>query len=177
MNVLNKLLKFTRSEKEGLVSCHNDLKPENIIYDGHKPWIVDWEAAFLNFRYADLSIVANFIAKNQEEELALLKKYLNKEPTEYDMACFYLIQQVLHINYFSVFMVILSSSNHPIDLNNHSDYSYREFHDRMWKGDINLAENESRLHYALIHKNEFQNNIRSQRFKNSLVKVSKMKSK
>ena len=58
-------------EKEGLVSCHNDLKPENIIYDGKKPWIVDWEAAFLNLRYADLSIVVNFIPKNQSEEIII----------------------------------------------------------------------------------------------------------
>ncbi len=161
-------------EKEGLVSCHNDLKPENIIYDGKKPWIVDWEAAFLNLRYADLSIVVNFIPKNQSEEIELLKSYFDREPTDYDLACFYLIQQILHINYFTVFLVILSSKGKSIDLDKRPDCNFSEFHNRMWKGEISLAEDESRLYYALVHKDKYQNNIKSQRFKNALDIVLKM---
>ena len=42
-----------------MVSSHNDLfKPDNILFDGHRVWLVDWEAAFLNDRYADLAVVA-----------------------------------------------------------------------------------------------------------------------
>src|SRR5581483_9862851 len=38
-----------------MASSHNDLfKPDNILFDGHRVWLVDWEAAFLNDRYADL---------------------------------------------------------------------------------------------------------------------------
>jgi len=34
-----------------MVSSHNDLfKPDNILFDGHRVWLVDWEAAFLNDR-------------------------------------------------------------------------------------------------------------------------------
>lgn len=36
---------------EDLVSNHNDLKPENIMFDRERAWLVDWEAAFLNDRY------------------------------------------------------------------------------------------------------------------------------
>jgi len=32
---------------EDMVACHNDLKPENIIFDGNKAWLVDWEAAIM----------------------------------------------------------------------------------------------------------------------------------
>src|SRR5262249_44061196 len=32
-----------------MVSSHNDLfKPDNILFDGQRVWLVDWEAAFLN---------------------------------------------------------------------------------------------------------------------------------
>src|SRR4051812_41980224 len=42
-----------------VVSSHNDLKPENMVFDGERVWLVDWEAAFLNDRYSDLAVMAN----------------------------------------------------------------------------------------------------------------------
>lgn len=46
-------------DEADMVSSHNDLfKPDNILFDGQRVWLVDWEAAFLNDRYADLAVVA-----------------------------------------------------------------------------------------------------------------------
>jgi aminoglycoside phosphotransferase (APT) family kinase protein len=40
-----------------MASSHNDLfKPDNILFDGHRVWLADWEAAFLNDRSADLAV-------------------------------------------------------------------------------------------------------------------------
>ncbi len=50
---------YPSHDEQNLVSCHNDLKPENILFDGVRLWLVDWEAASLNDRYADLAVVAN----------------------------------------------------------------------------------------------------------------------
>ena len=45
-----------------LAPSHNDLfKPDNMLFDGNRLWLVDWEAAFQNDRYADLAVVANMI--------------------------------------------------------------------------------------------------------------------
>jgi thiamine kinase-like enzyme len=35
---------------DDLVASHNDVKPENIVFDGDRVWLVDWEVAFLNDR-------------------------------------------------------------------------------------------------------------------------------
>jgi thiamine kinase-like enzyme len=51
---------YPRHDESNWVSSHNDLKPENILFDGNRVWLVDWEAAFLNDRYVDLAVVANF---------------------------------------------------------------------------------------------------------------------
>ena len=56
-----------------MVSSHNDLfKPENVLFDGQRVWLADWEAAFLNDRYADLAAVANQVVTNDEEEKWLI---------------------------------------------------------------------------------------------------------
>lgn len=51
-----------------IVSSHNDLNPNNILFDGKKIWIIDWEAAFQNDRYVDLANVANRFVTNEMQE-------------------------------------------------------------------------------------------------------------
>ena len=59
-----------------MVSSHNDLfKPDNMLFDGQRLWLTDWEAAFLNDRYADLAVVANLIVTNDAEEQVYLHEY------------------------------------------------------------------------------------------------------
>jgi serine/threonine protein kinase len=65
-----------------MVSSHNDLKPENILFDGDRVWLVDWEAAFLNDRYHDLAVVANFVVTNDAEEEAYLRTYFGEAAGE-----------------------------------------------------------------------------------------------
>jgi aminoglycoside phosphotransferase (APT) family kinase protein len=67
-----------------IVSSHNDLfKPDNILFDGQRVWLVDWEAAFLNDRYADLAAVANQVVANDEEEMVYLQEYFGAAPHPY----------------------------------------------------------------------------------------------
>ena len=75
-----------------LVSCHMDLKPENILFDGSRVWLVDWTAAFVNDRYFDLAIVANFVVSNDEDERNYLKEYFGRPPDEYELARFFLMR-------------------------------------------------------------------------------------
>lgn len=70
-----------------MVSSHNDLfKPDNILFDGQHVWLVDWEAAFLNDRYADLAVIANQLVSNDEEERVYLADYFGSPPNEYQLA-------------------------------------------------------------------------------------------
>ena len=34
-----------------MVSSHVDLKPDNMLFDGERVWLVDWQAGFANDRY------------------------------------------------------------------------------------------------------------------------------
>ena len=96
-----------------LVSCHMDLKPENILFDGSRPWLVDWMAAFVNDRYFDLAIVANFVVANDGDGRIYLEEYFGQRPDEYQLARFFLMRQVLHMLSAAVFL-LLGSAGKPI---------------------------------------------------------------
>jgi thiamine kinase-like enzyme len=89
-----------------MVSSHNDLfKPDNILFDGQRVWLVDWEAAFLNDRYADLALVANQVVTNDAEERAYLQEYFGAAPDRYQLARFHLMQQLAHLFYTMAFLL------------------------------------------------------------------------
>jgi hypothetical protein len=158
--------------REDLVPCHNDLKPENILYDGTRAWLSDWEAAFNNDRYSDLSIVANFLVANDADETEFLNTYFGRSVTEYERARFFLMRQIMHISYFTVFMVIVASRREKIDLNSIESHEFRDFHDRMWEGRIDLGPNEPRLEYALMHLEQVKSNLHTKRFEEALKIVA-----
>src|SRR4051794_6342044 len=59
-----------------MVSSHNDLfKPDNILFDGERVFLVDWEAAFRNDRYVDLAMIANMLVTNDSQERHFLGEY------------------------------------------------------------------------------------------------------
>lgn len=114
-----------------MVSCHNDSKPEKLIFDGHRVWLVDWEAAFVNDRYFDLAIIANFVVTSDAEEQAYLHEYFGQPPVEY-LARFFLMRQVMHM-LCATFFLLLGSAGKPVDLREKLP-SFRDFHQRIWAG-------------------------------------------
>jgi aminoglycoside phosphotransferase (APT) family kinase protein len=153
-----------------LVSCHMDLKPENILFDGSRVWLVDWMAAFVNDRYFDLAIVANFVVTNDGDERTYLEKYFGQPPDEYQLARFFLMRQVLHMLSAAVFL-LLGSAGKPIR-QHETPPSFRDFHERIWAGEIDLTDNDQKVVYGMVHWEELLQNVRQPRFDEALRIVS-----
>lgn len=60
-------------EEAEMTSSHNDLNPANLVYDGRRLWVVDWETAFRNDPLVDLAVTANFFGADEAEEALLLE--------------------------------------------------------------------------------------------------------
>jgi hypothetical protein len=157
---------YPRNDPDNLVSCHNDVKRDNIIFDGMRPWLVDWEAARLNDRYLDLAANANFVVKNNIDETDFLKRYFGEKFDEYKRARFFLMSQIVHMFCFTL-CAISGSAGKSIDINT-STLSFNEFHDGLWNCEIKLDNNDEILHYALVHVKELMNNMQTTRFDESL---------
>ncbi len=64
------------------VSCHNDSIPSNILFDGDRLWIIDWESAYRNDPLVDVAIVLDNLARSPELEEILLTAWLGRTPDE-----------------------------------------------------------------------------------------------
>src|SRR5215471_21537941 len=111
-----------------MVSCHMDLKPENILFDGQRVWLVNWQAAFVNDRYFDLAVAANFVVANDADEGTYLQRYFGQPPDEYQRARFFIMRQVVHMLSATVFL-LLGSAGKPISQHQNPS-SFGDFHRR-----------------------------------------------
>jgi Phosphotransferase enzyme family len=146
-----------------MVSSHNDLfKPDNILFDGDRVWLVDWEAAFLNDRYADLAVVANLLVSNDAEEAIYLREYFGKPRDKYQRSRFFLMQQVTHMFYAMVFLMLA-----PVNLSEKAP-NFQAFQRRMWSGEVNLADKETKIVYGRVHLERLLQNVKLARFGEAL---------
>jgi hypothetical protein len=154
-----------------MVSSHNDLfKPDNILFDGRRVWLVDWEAAFLNDRYTDLAVVANMIVTRDADEASFLEEYFGAPPDLRQLARFFLARQLAHIFYAMVFLWQGSSAK-PIDWSE-TVPEYSDFHRRFWAGEVKLADNRTKAVYGRVHWQRLLENTRQPRYNEALRLVS-----
>ena len=67
-------------DTSSLVSRHNDPNPRNILFDGERVWLIDWELAFRNDPLVDVAILTTEFAETPELEDALLEATFGLTP-------------------------------------------------------------------------------------------------
>jgi len=148
------------------VFSHNDLNPNNILGDGERIWIIDWDTAFLNHRYIDLANTANYFVHTPQDEQLFLTTYFDGPPDDRQVARFFIMRQVCRIIY-SMLMLQLAARHKP------SDYQHDQqmegcdmatFSVLRSTGQLSLASYEGQLMYGKVLINEALSQMRSPRF-------------
>ena len=154
-----------------MVSSHNDLfKPDNILFDGNRVWLVDWEAAFLNDRYADLAVVANLLVTNEAEEKIYLQEYFGQPPDPYQVARFFLMRQVSHMFYAMAYL-LQGSTGEQVN-QSRKTLEPKAFQRGMWSGEVKLTDSGTKTAYGWFHWEQLVRNMRQARFSEALRIVS-----
>ena len=144
------------------VSSHNDLNPGNLVYDGRRIWLVDWEAAFRADRYVDLAAIANAWAADPAGEALLLRTYFRREPTEGERARLWLFRQVSHLFHAAAFVAGLAGQAKAETVDGPG---LDEIHQDLALGEPRLATPEGRLAYGLAHLRRASANLASAAFR------------
>lgn len=74
-DVITRLLAVSPARERALVLSHNDVNPSNLVYDGEKIMLVDWDAAGVNDPFFDLAAASLFLRMDAESCAKLLAVY------------------------------------------------------------------------------------------------------
>lgn len=159
----------------GKVFSHNDLNPNNILCDGKRIWVIDWDVASLNDRYIDLANIANYFVHTPELQKAFLHAYFGHAADASQTACFHIMRPVCRIIY-ALLMFQLAAQGQPAGFAHHQDmegFNLQTFGALMEKGQLSLATYEGQLFYGKVLLNEAVQQMRQPYFHEALAVLGK----
>lgn len=86
------------------VPSHNDLNPGNILFDGERLWLIDWESAYRNHPLVDVSVLLDSVAGSPEAEHALLGKWCDGPPAPATLEALSLVRPLVRL-YYACFLL------------------------------------------------------------------------
>lgn len=136
-------------------SCHCDLNPVNVLFDGDDYFLVDWQAASPQSFYFDLAYCAIwFYFYNEDLCASFLMCYLEREATEEEKAKYYLMRIFTNI-YLGISFIALLFKENP---NFHALYdesieklpTYVAFMQSVGSGKANLADANVQQQFGFV---------------------------
>ncbi|MBS0334170.1 MAG: phosphotransferase [Proteobacteria bacterium] len=139
-----------RTAPGDLVSSHNDLNPGNIVFDGGRLWLIDWEAAFLADRYVDLATLANWFGLDADGETLLLRTYFGAAPAPEQRARLTVMRTVNQVFAGTVFLNAAADERPGAQLTDRTlaGPSLAELQARLRAGDFGFDVWENRVAYG-----------------------------
>jgi len=139
-----------RTAPGDLVSSHNDINPGNVIYDGRRLWLIDWEAAFLADRYVDLATTANWLARDAAQEALLLATYFGGPPSAEQRARFEVMKVVNHVFVGVIFLNTAAGEQPGVQPSDRTlaGPSLARMRQGLGTGQVNFARWDDRVAYG-----------------------------
>ena len=127
------------------VSSHNDPVPRNILFDGRRLWLIDWESAYRNDALVDVAIVLDSFALPPDLEAVLLRPWLGHEPDDAVVARLPLVRALTRLYYAGVFLSASAAALGPIAETSISAPSLSAYTRAVRVGDLDADTPEAKL--------------------------------
>jgi len=143
------------SDPADLRSCHGDLNPYNLLFDGNELYLIDWATASPQNFYFDLACCANFFYYDNNELCQIfLTEYFGRQLNRDENKKFRLMQKFTHIYYGIMFIFMSLQANIKLLPLSHSDIeslpAYSEFMQSIGAGKVNLGDPETQQKFGYV---------------------------
>lgn len=98
------------------VSSHNDPNAMNVLYDGRRLWLIDWETASRNDPLIDVAVASHFLTETDDLHDVLLRAWLGTEPDARLRARFQLTRALTQLFAAVIIHVVVPSAEPVTDL-------------------------------------------------------------
>ena len=123
------------------VSSHNDPNARNVLFDGSRMWLIDWETAFRNDPLTDVAILTENHAPAPEQATLLLQGYLGRSPRPAEIARLRLMRQMVRLYYAGLLLSPAVNPTAPMD--SLAAPSQEEFRASIARGDTSPVSRET----------------------------------
>lgn len=141
---LELVIKSYEAGKTGLVSSHNDPVPGNILFDGDRLWLIDWESACRNDPLVDIAIVLDGLMRTPELGEAFVEAWLGRAPDEAILARLEVIRALTRLYYAGVFLSVSAAASWMKNDTDLSVPSVADFRRAIEEGRSNAGAPETR---------------------------------
>ncbi len=160
--------RYPRNEAD-IVSSHNDMNPNNVLSNGQRLWVIDWESAFQNDRYVDLAIAANYYLPEEAQREALLSAYFGEALDDVKRARFFLMRQVCRIYYGLVLLNFAAPRPAGVAAETSLEtLSPAEFFGQVRAGTLSMSSYEGRVIFGKIMLSQALTDMQTPRFGEAL---------
>lgn len=161
---------YPRADAE-LVSSHNDLNPNNVLFNGERAWLIDWELAFANDRYNDIATLMNFFTTDSNDVELILRAYFGDALSDYHRARALLMQQVNRL-YYAVMMLNMASMATPGFRVSEAELETRSFQEMRGEMAAVSSGQDARIKFACVLLRDALVFMESAQFRESLATVA-----
>ena len=131
------------------VVCHNDVNPGNVLWDGTRAWLVDWEVAGLGHPYFDLASFTTFLNLDTESALGLLA-LLEQGPVDATArASFVALRRLVALVAGCVFLGLASDLSEPAAPTRADAPSLATVYAGLREGTLDLQTSPGRVAFGL----------------------------
>ncbi len=135
---------------------HGDLHPGNVLWDGARVWLVDWERAGLLHPYSDLATLSNFMNLPDDAALALLAAQEQTEIGAEQQRTFRTARERSRIVYGAVFLSMVPDLTVSALASREGVPTLAQCYQRMAAGSLSpsTAEGQALIGAALLRQSE-----------------------
>lgn len=150
-------------------ASHNDPGPQNILFDGTRLWLIDWETAYRNDPLVDVAIVAETFARTPELETALLTAWTGKTPDKTTVARLLLMRQLTRLYYAGLLLTSVGKAAEGSLMSDLAAPTPEEFRSLVARGVLAPGSGETKRVLGKMFLEGFLGTLPTHTFKESLT--------